>query len=426
MKRLLVIASTTGYQVRVLADAARRLGVEPVLATDRCHKMDDPWADQAIPVRFHKLKYSAHLIAMAQYERGVFDGVVAMGDKPARLAAFAAAKLGLPWSSPASLEACSNKYLARERFRAAGLPVPGYVRIPLAEDPARAAAGAKYPCVLKPLGLSGSRGVIRADTPEQFVAAFHRVADILRNPEIARTREEQDCYLQVESYIPGTEYALEGILTRGRLKTLALFDKPDPLDGPFFEETIYVTPSRAPASVQSQLIEAAERAVEALGLTHGPIHAEFRHNSSGAWPLEVAARPIGGLCSRCLRFGSGMPLEELIIRHALGEDIAAVERESQAAGVMMIPIPREGIYRGVEGTEDAAAAPGIEGVEITAKEGQALIPLPEGASYLGFIFGRGGTASEVEQALRGAHALLRFEITPTLPVFRYALDRGGR
>jgi biotin carboxylase len=411
-KRILLLATTTGYQTRVFAEAARRLGLEPVLATDQCHQLEDPWRDGALTVRFHQPERYAGLIAA----NGPFDGIVALGDRPAFLAAVAAERLGLRFHTPAAVDACRNKYIARERFRAAGMNVPAYFRVPLRTGAAEAARRAQFPCVLKPLGLSASRGVIRADDERQFLEAFERISVLLSSVEIRMLRDEQDRFIQVEEFIPGREFAVEGILTGTRLHVLAIFDKPDPLDGPFFEETIYVTPSREPEPVQRILMETVERAVAALGLSDGPLHAELRLNSRGAWMLEVAARPIGGLCARALRFEGGMGLEELILRHAVGEDVSGCVPADPASGVMMIPIPRAGIYEDVAGVEEASAVSGIEEVVITAKEGQKLVPLPEGASYLGFLFARGRTPDEVEAALRRSHALLEFKITPSLPV----------
>jgi biotin carboxylase len=403
--RLLLIGATTGYQTRAFAQASDRLGYQLILATDRCHILDDPWGDQAIALRFEDPDGAAQTLAGSQV-----DGIVAVGDRPAYIAALAAGRLGIPYNSPDSVAASRNKFLARERFHTAGLLVPEFRRIALADGPERAAAEARYPCVLKPLGLSASRGVIRADNPVEFVAAFHRIATLLADPDIARLHEDQDRFLQVESFIEGREFALDGLLTQGRLRVLAIFDKPDPLDGPFFEETIYTTPSRESADVQHAIIGTTEAAIRALGLTHGPIHAEMRVNARGVWMLEVAARPIGGLCARTLP-----GLEDLILRHAAGEDPGSI-RGTAASGVMMIPIPREGIYETTGGLDDAHAQPGIEDVIITAKQGQKLIPLPEGASYLGFIFARGETPAAVEDALRNAHRRLRFEIATALPV----------
>jgi biotin carboxylase len=269
--------------------------------------------------------------------------------------------------------------------------------------------------VLKPLGLSASRGVIRADDPDQFAAAFHRIEALLARPEIRVMREEQNRFIQIESFIEGREFAIEGVLTDSRLKTLAVFEKPDPLDGPFFEETIYITPPRAATSA---LIAATETAVRALGLTRGPIHAELRYDGRTAWVLEVAARPIGGLCAKTLRFTGGMPLEELLLRHAVGEDISQAVLEPGASGVMMIPIDRAGVFDGATGENAAREIPGITGVEITAKQGHALEPLPEGSTYLGFIFARAEKPEQVDQALRAAHAKLQFHISPVLPVMR--------
>jgi hypothetical protein len=248
--------------------------------------------------------------------------------------------------------------------------------------------------------------VIRANNRDEFQAAFKRIAKI------------GEKHLQVEGYIPGREFAVEGLVTDDRFQALAIFDKPDALEGPFFEETIYVTPSREPAEVQQELLETTAQAVRALGFRHGPVHAELRHNSEGGWMLEMHARPIGGLCARSLRFTGGIALEELILRHALGEDVSSVQLADGASGVMMIPIPKGGIYESVEGVERARAVAGIEDVIITATEGQRLIPLPEGATYLGFLFARAESPAEVEAALRQAHGELRFEIATVLETFR--------
>ena len=413
-KRLLLVAQTTGYQTRALADAAARLGVRARLATDRCHILDDPWVDAAIPVRFEAVRWSLRNIR----EQAPFDGIAAVGDRPALLASYAARELDLRFSPPEAVAVTRNKFLTRKRFRAAGMLVPEFLSIPLEANPGEAAHSVPYPCVLKPLGLSASRGVIRADDEGSFIAAFERIRRLLAMPDIRRFRDSTDRCVQVEAFVPGREYALEGIVSGGRLHVLAIFDKPDPLDGPFFEETIYVTPSRAPAAAQQVLAAAAQQAVDALGLTWGPVHAEARVNGSGVWVLEAAARPIGGLCARVLRFQDGLTLEEVIVRHALGDDVSLVRREEQASGVMMIPIPAGGIYHQVDGLEQASAIPGVEEILITAKQGQELVPLPEGSSYLGFIFARRESPELLEMALRAAHARLRFEILAKLPVTR--------
>jgi hypothetical protein len=216
--------------------------------------------------------------------------------------------------------------------------------------------------------------------------------------------------------LPGVEVALEGILERGKLKVLALFDKPDPLEGPFFEETIYVTPSRLPEAVQQAIFVHTDQAVKALGLHHGPIHAELRVNEAGPWLLEVAGRSIGGLCSETLQFGSDISLEELILRQAIGLEVTSLDRDNRANGVMMIPIPETGILKEVTGLAEAEAVAHIDRIEITAAINYPLIPLPEGESYLGFIFAGGETPAEVEAALRQAHTKLRFRIEPMLPL----------
>jgi formate-dependent phosphoribosylglycinamide formyltransferase (GAR transformylase) len=409
-KHLLIVATTTGYQLKMFREAARRLGADVSLATDRCHVLDDPWGDHAIPVRFEAPEESAAALAQGRS----FDAVVAVGDRPAYLAALTAERLGVPFHRPQAAAAAINKFATRECFRKAGLPVPRYSRIRVDEEADHAAREVQYPCVLKPLGLSTSRGVIRADTPQEFVGAFARIRRLLETPGVARLRDPALAYIQVETFLPGREFALEGLVTNGRLQVLALFDKPDPLDGPYFQETIYISPSREPLSIQEAIVQAAQRAVTALGLHQGPIHAEMRVDGDCVWMLEVAPRPIGGLCSKALVFEDDTPLEELIVRHALGEDVSEARRRTKAAGAMMIPVPRAGIYQSARGVDRAEIL--ADGVIITAKEGQRVLPLPEGNTYLGFLFAYGETALGVENRLRQAHQTLEFEIVETLPV----------
>ncbi len=402
MKRVLLVASKTGYQVAEFFGAAERLGVDLALATDRCHVLEDPYGDRATPLRFESVP-EEHDIEVLR-ARGPFDGILAVGDRPAFIAAYCAEHLGIRFHPSDSVTAANDKFQTRELFLAAGLNVPDYRLI----STGHGSPPQRFPCVLKPLHFSASRGVIRANGAAEFAAAEARI----------RKMTGADEPLLVEDFIPGREFALDGVVTEGKLQTLAIFDKPDPLDGPFFEETIYLTPSREPAEGQQAIRDAAQRAVAALGLHHGPVHAEARVNPRGVWMLEAAARPIGGLCSRVLRFEDDAGLEEILLRHAIGQDVLPSRLAPGAHGVMMIPIPRAGVYSGVDGFQDARAAADIEAIEITAKEGQFLETLPEGASYLGFLFARAPDAERVEQALRRAHACLQFRIEPALPVVR--------
>lgn len=338
------------------------------------------------------------------------DAVVGVDEDTAVAAAAIAEALGLRHNPVEAVRAARNKAVMRKRLAQAGVPAPRHRLHSLAEDPARAAGEAGYPCVLKPTFLAASRGVIRANDRGEFVAAWRRIAAILAEPEVARRGGAAAREVLVEEYLPGEEVALEGLLEDGCLRVLALFDKPDPLEGPYFEETLYVTPSRLPAQTQAAIAATAGDAAAALGLRDGPIHAELRTRNGRAWVLEVAARSIGGLCSRTLRFGTGLSLEEILLRHALGESVGGLARESGAAGVLMLPIPRAGVFHGVEGLDEAAAVPGIVEATITAHPGQTLVPLPEGSRYLGFVFAREATPEQVEAALRRAHGALRFRI----------------
>jgi len=411
MPRVLLLSTTTSYRAGAFLEAARKLGVDVVVGSDQpqalaaLHPAGHLTLDFSDPVRA-----AQEVVAFAG--RHPLDAVLATDDDGVILAATAAAALGLASSPPAAVSAARHKHLARERWEAAGLPTPRFEVFPIEQDPTQIARRVSFPCVLKPLALAASRGVIRADDPEQLARAFRRVAALLGReggPEPASGG------ILVESYIPGREVAVEGLLAGGTLRALAIFDKPDPLEGPLFEESIYVTPSRHPAPIRSAVVDTSRRMVEALGLLEGPVHAELRINPQGVWPLEIAPRSIGGLCSRALRFGDGVTLEELILRHALGHDVASLERERQAAGVMMIPIPKAGVLRDVSGREAAERVPGIDEVRITIPIGQPVLPLPEGARYLGFLFARADQPESVERALREAHRRLSFEIEGTMP-----------
>ncbi len=426
-KRLLLFTAKLGYQTRSFEDAAHKLGVQLVYVTDRCHQLEDPWGDQAIAVHFETPEAAAYTVMEALRGQDI-GGILALGDRPAAAAAYAARGLGVRYNHPAAVEACRSKLRMKEVFRDAGLSVPWFRNLPIDPAPEPVLLGISYPCVLKPLSLSASQGVVRANNREEFLAAAARVRRLLKSTEILATREANLDQMLVEGYIPGREVAIEGLLEDGALSILAIFDKPDPLEGPYFEETIYVTPSRLPESLQRAIEKCARDAARALGLSHGPIHAEFRVNDDGVWPLEVAPRPIGGLCARALRFSfereaDPIGLEELLVRHALELPGSNSPRERIASGVMMIPVPKSGILQGLSGEEGARSIPGITELSITARLHDAIAAWPEGSSYLGFLFARGSAPEKVEQALREAHEKLSFTITSGLPVEHPATRR---
>ena len=409
MDRLLLLLPTTTYRTQDFLDAARALGVDIVCASEEPSTFEAHAPDNLLTLDFADPDgAAAKVVAFAG--RRHLNAVVGVDDLTAVAAAAIAERLGLRASALAAVAAARDKYQMRQCLAAAGVPIPRFRRIALKDDPFLAARGVEFPCVVKPLALSASRGVIRANNVDQFIAACRRIAALLARDDVEVSGDAAQ-FLLAEEYVPGLEVALEGLLVDGTLHTLALFDKPDPLEGPFFEETIYVTPSRLPAGVQSAVERVTAAACAALGLGEGPVHAELRVNDDGPWVLEVAARSIGGLCSRTLRFGTGMTLEEIILRHALDWPIASLARERRPAGVMMIPIPRAGRLAAVGGADEAGRVAGVEEVTLTAHVGQTLVPLPEGWQYLGFIFARGDTPEAVEAALRDAHARLTFDIT---------------
>ncbi|MFW5941567.1 MAG: ATP-grasp domain-containing protein [Chloroflexota bacterium] len=406
---MLLMKSST-YRAGDFMDAAGQLDIEVIRIVDTPEALAHT-APDLLAIPFADGEAAVRTILEFTEDRPV-DAILSVDDSGALLAARASQALSLAHNDPQAAQAARDKYRMRTLMAQRGVPVPGFRQFTTADDPQEVAQQVSYPCVVKPLRLSGSRGVIRADDAAQLVQALQRLAKILQESEAGNGPKS----FLVEDYLPGDEVALEGLLDDGELHVLALFDKPDPLEGPFFEETIYVTPSRLPQSVQEEIAEHTAHAARALGLQRGPVHAELRINERGPWLLEIAGRSIGGLCSRVLRFGVDTSLESLILRQAVGMSVEDAHREATPRGVMMIPIPQGGLLRGYDGVEEARAVAGVTGVEITAPLNHTLNPLPEGDSYLGFIFARGETPAAVEAALREAHAKLRFRIDPVIPL----------
>jgi len=374
--------------------AARGLDVDVVVASEEMPVLAATMGDRAVMVPLDDPTAGAAAIE-ALDSRSPIDAVVAVDDQGVLVAAEAGERLGFPHNPPDAAARTRDKAAMRTALKASEVPQP---RFAVFDDP-DAVPDIGYPCVVKPVGLSASQGVIRADTADEARAAAQRASDIAGGGP-----------LLVEEYVPGVEVAVEGLLRGGALEVLAVFDKPDPLVGPYFEETIYVTPSRLPALTLQRVERVVGDAATALGLLEGPIHAEARVDGDRVWVIEVASRSIGGLCARALRFGAGISLEEVILRHALGRDLDGLAREQSASGVMMLPVPNTGTLIAVHGQDDARRVAGIVGLELTIVPGREVRPLPEGDRYLGFLFARDDTPAAVEAALRAAHAKITVEI----------------
>ncbi len=410
--QILLLTTTRSYRGAAFLQAAKKLNIEVVQGVNMPEELAATWPG-GLSLDFGRPARALQTIIEHAQTRPL-NAVLAVDDSGSILAARASAALGLPHNSLASAEAARDKYRMRQLLGKAPVLSPQYRRCSSDLDPVQIAHETEYPCVVKPLNLNGSRGVIRANDPAELTAAIRRTTRLVRSVQ----GDKGPYHYLVESYIPGIEVALEGLMQNGKLQLLALFDKPDPLNGPFFEETIYVTPSRLPLNIQDEIRSAAAAAAFALGLRWGPIHAEMRINEEGVWIVEIAGRSIGGLCSRTLQFGAGDSLEELILRQACGLAAGDVNQVQGARGVMMIPIPAAGLLRGVKGIETAESLPLIHQIEITTKLNYPLLPLPDGDGYLGFIFARGDDPLSVEEALRQAHARLEFQIDPLIPLLQ--------
>lgn len=403
MTRILLLVTTASYRAGAFLEAAQRMGVPVTVGSERAQALAGLHPEGHLILDFGDVAGATRATESFAREHPL-AAIVAADDDGVVLAAAAAERLGLRHASRDAVESARDKYRFRQRLFEAGVSSPPFDRVSSLDEARDAARRIGFPCVLKPLALGASRGVMRVNGDQQLADGFARLAALLGHDRGARPD------VLIERYLPGIEVALEGLVTDGRLRVLALFDKPDPLEGPFFEETIYVTPSRLGADVQEAIAARAGEVVRALGLAHGPVHAELRVDGDQVWPIEIAPRSIGGLCSRALRFGDGESLETLLLRHALGEDVSRLERETMASGVMMVPIPRAGVLRDVWGLEAARSVPAIIDVRITLHSGDRLVPLPEGNRYLGFIFARDASPARAEAALRESHRLLTFDI----------------
>ncbi len=396
---VLLVAPPGSYRIRAYVEAARELAV-PLAIVSQGHHSVVPEVAAGIAVDLAD-PIDAEVRVREVLHGAPVAGVVATDDATSILASRLADSFGLPHSPSEAVATARRKDRARDALDAAGIAGPAHRTIDTRRPLGPQLAGVRLPCVVKPLAMSASRGVIRADDRASLRSACDRagrIASEARDPFEAT-------HLLVEDYMPGREVAVEGLLSDGDLRVLAIFDKPDPLDGPFFEETYYVTPSRLPPRTLRRLERACQAACRALGLTHGPVHAELRVHGDAIGLLEVAARTIGGDCARLLRFGTGLGLEEIVLRHAAGLPVE-LQAAPGAAGVLMLPTPRAGVLRRVEGVLGARAVPGVEEVVIAKREGYELVPLPEGGDYLGFVFARADEADSVEAALRAAHARL--------------------
>lgn len=403
--RLLLIAPSFSYRISAYLNAARALGVDVDIASPGKYSLVRELAE-GLHIDLNDPDEALNVICSAA-ESVSYNGVIATDDATVELAALAAGKLGLSFNSVHASRLARRKDLARSCLEQAGVPVPRYQLISLTDDLVAQIESFPFPCVVKPLNLSASRGVIRANNLPEFLAACERIRPLIADQADIFERS----HLLVEAYIDGFEVALEGFLCQGEFRVLALFDKPDPLVGPFFEETYYTTPSRLGNDMQQRIVERVASACEAYELLEGPVHAELRVSEDEAWILEVAGRTIGGDCGHLFTLASGQALESLVVANAVGLPLPDV-RINGAAGVLMIPIPGSGMLRAFNGVDAAQAVRYVEEVRIVAPVGHELVAPPEGASYLGFIYSRADTSEQAEAALRQAHALLSFKIDP--------------
>jgi len=404
---VLIIAPHGSYRTASYIKAANALNIDVLIASQGEHSIVSDYV-QGLHVDFQNEEHAIDVI-LTEAKKQAFRGIIGTDDTTTELAAKVAEKLSLPHNEPQAVKIAQRKDLARLSLKKSNVIIPTFDLLTTTKSLSEQTIQVDFPAVIKPVALSASRGVIRVNNQHELEQAVERIKNML-SAELQLDKTVREVLL-LEEFIPGKEVAIEAMLHNGELDVLAIFDKPDPLNGPYFEETYYVTPTSFSEKIQHEIRQTVLESSQAYGLSEGPIHAECRINKNGVWILEVAARTIGGMCGRLLSLGTGYSLEELVLLHAMGKRVDIKPLES-AAGVLMIPIPAAGILKRVEGLLEAQRVPYIKELSIEVRDGYELIPLPEGNSYLGFIFAEAATTKDVEQALRDAHACLNIVIAP--------------
>ncbi len=408
-KRLLLISNHNSYRIAPYIKAATRLGLSVTIASEGKHSLVTEVAN-GLHLDFNAPDEAVKQI-VEQHNREAFSGILGSDDQTVALAARAAEALSLPHNPPQAAQCTQRKDLARASLSLAGCPVPLNCLLDLSLPVEKQMAGLPWPCVLKPLAMSASRGVIRADNEQQFLDACQTLRPILASA----ANEFEQSHILIEAYIDGIEIAYEGYLDNGKLHTITVFDKPDPLVGPYFEETIYVTPSSLNDKLLAKLEDILQKACDAYQLRTGPVHAECRiDRDNNIWILEIASRTIGGDCARVLD-SENFNIEELAILLATGQPVS-VSQPDYARGVMMIPVRQKGLLKRVEGLLAARNTEHIDKVDIIIRQGHELIPLPEGNQYLGYIFAHAETTDKVVAAIRQAYAQLNFVTSPIFKI----------
>ncbi|PCI18820.1 MAG: phosphoribosylglycinamide synthetase [Piscirickettsiaceae bacterium] len=410
MRSVLLVAPHNSYRIHAYVEAANHLGINLVIASQSQYSLVSAVSD-GIQVDFSDDELSL-VVALEANKQHQFQAVISTDDGGVRLASVIAQALGLSSNAPDSAELTRRKDLARQRLQSKNIVTPAFRVVDVTQSIPSQIIDLAYPVVVKPLSMSGSKGVIRVNNDQELLDAVDRVKTIVAHISTPFERE----HVLLEEYISGNEVAFEGLLHKGKLRQLTIFDKPDPMEGPYFEETYYVTPTRLPEMEQLLVHHRVEEACEAYGLREGPIHAELRLRDNEVYIIEIASRTIGGDCADMLKFGLNIGLEELVLLQSLGKPLDIPTMEN-SVGVLMIPIPSQGILRRVEGISQAKKVPHITEIGISVRDGYDLFPLPEGSSYLGFIFAKAPTADLVEEALRTAHTCLKIVIMPTIKVF---------
>lgn len=413
MPTVLLCTTTADDQVRVFGDAASRAGVTLRLVSDRCGHLEAPWSDGAIATRFDRNPALVPSV-LASLADSPVDGVLALGDRPAWLAAHIAAGRGLAWHRPDAVATATDQLLARGRLLAAELPVPWFVSVPASgDDGLDRLTRVRFPCVIKPAGLSGGRGAIRVDSATQLLAARAHLASMLARPDVRAASTRDDDTLIVEAFVPGFEFALDGVLEQGALRVFALFEKPE-LEGAAADEAIYVTPARLAPARQRVIAGHIARVALALGLHHGPIHAECRVNDDEIAVLDVVPRPIAGLCARAIPVvapdGNRCGLEDVLLAHALGQPLDGFGHLAIASGVLCVAVPAAERQQTVEGLDAVRALPGVTRVEFTTQPGLPLEAAPDGDRCPGFVFAEGAQPDDVIGTLRAASSRLRLAV----------------
>ncbi len=381
MKKLLLVIPENSYKSNDFVVAAEKLGIDFLIITDS-EQVSSKFSDTVIINKFDAELNKNNLKKLKDVTH-----VLPVDHSALKFSGYLVDLLEVKGNKLESINLSMNKYESRKIFNSL-LDIKVNNEIIKNIDDVNTFINKNGTSVLKPIYGTASKSVLKINNVEKNKEQIEKLM--------------QDCFdqdLVIEEYIDGKEYALEGTIINSELKKIVIFDKPVEYKHPYFEESIYITPSELSSEAEKRVVSIVDKACKKIGLEDGPVHVEFKINENQIFIIEINPRMIGGLCSRCLSFGLfKVSLEEIILHAFMNNELKNIELLNNYVGVLMIPTPKSGKFISIN-KEELENIPNISNVEITVPEGSDLLEPPYGDKYLGFAFSQGIDKKTVNESL---------------------------